>query len=110
MKPAWQIPVTWFALFNLVATPFIGRAIWYFMQLLNADRLLIAAVALSLAGAIGILATNSLLTVWAARSGLPKNGQRAMWLVTGVTFLLTVGFGTFSPINLVIAGLRAAAG
>ena len=110
MKPAWQIPVTWFALFNLVATPFIGRALWYFMQLLNADGLPIAAVVLSLAGVIGILATNSGLTVWAARSGLPKNGQRAMWLITGVTFLLTVGFGTFSPINLAIAWLRAAGG
>ena len=108
MKPAWQTPVIWFALFNLIAAPFIGRLIWYVMQQLNTGDLRIAAVALSLAGAIGILAVNSFLTVRAARCGLPKNGQRALWLITGGTFVLTVGFGTFSPINLVIAWLRAA--
>jgi hypothetical protein len=107
MRPAWQIPIIWFTLFNLVAAPFIGRAIWFFLQLLNTDTLRIAAVALSLAGAIGILATNSALTIWDARGGLPKNGERVMWLVTGVTFLLTIGYGTFSPINLAIAWLRA---
>jgi hypothetical protein len=109
MKPAWQTPVTWFALFNLIAAPFIGRAIWYFMTQLNADNLRVVAVALSLAGAIGILGTNSALTWWATRCDLPRGGQQAMWLITGVTFVLTIGFGTFSPINLVIALLRAAA-
>jgi hypothetical protein len=109
-KPAWQTPVIWFTLFNLIAAPFIGRAIWFFMQQLNTGNMRIGAVALSLAGAVGILATNSALSVWAARSGLPKGGQRAMWLITGGTFVLTIGFGTFSPINLVIAMLRAAAG
>ena len=109
-KPAWQTPVIWFALFNLIAAPFIGRAIWFFMQQMNADNMRVGAVALSLAGAVGILATNSALSVWAARSGLPKDGQRAMWLITGGTFVLTIGFGTFSPINLVIALLRSGGG
>jgi hypothetical protein len=107
MKPTWQTPIIWFALFNLMAAPFIGRTIWHAMQQLNADDMRVAAVVLSLAGAIGILGTNSILTVWAARSGWPKRGQQALWLITGVTFVLTVGFGTFSPINLAIAWLRA---
>ena len=108
MSPTWQAPVTWFALFNLIVAPFIGRAIWLVMLQLNADSARLGAVMLSLAGAIGILAVNTLLTFWATREGLPRKGQIAMWLITGATFVLTIGFGVFSPVNLLIAMLRAA--
>jgi hypothetical protein len=109
MIPAWQAPVTWFALFNLIAAPFVGRAVWLIMQQLNADDARIAAVALSLAGAVGILGINSYLSMRATREGLPRRGRQAMWLITGGTFVLTIGFGFFSPINLVIALVRAGA-
>ncbi len=109
MKPAWQAPVTWFALFNLIAAPFVGRAIWLFMQQLNASDARLAAVALSLAGAVGILAINGYLSMRANREGLPRRGRQAMWLITGGTFVLTIGFGFFSPINMVIALVRAGA-
>ena len=109
MKPTWQAPVTWFALFNLIAAPFVGRAVWLFMQQLNADSAILGAVALSLAGAVGILAINATLSVRATREGLPRRGRQAMWLITGGTFVLTIGFGFFSPINLVIAMVRAGA-
>ncbi len=109
MKPAWQAPVTWFALFNLIAAPFVGRAVWLFMQQLNAGDARIGAVALSLAGAVGILGINGTLSWWAMREGLPRRGQMVMWLITGGTFVLTIGFGFFSPINMVIALVRAGA-
>ncbi len=109
MKPAWQAPVTWFALFNLLGAPFVGRAVWLFMQQLNADSAVIGAVALSLAGAVGILAVNSYLSLRATREALPRRDCQAMWLITGGTFVLTIGFGFFSPINLVIALVRAGA-
>jgi len=107
--PAWKAPVAWFALFNLLAAPFIGRAIWFYMIQLNANEARMAAVALSLVGAIGIVAVNTLLTLWAMRAQIPRIGAQVMWLVTGLTFILTVGFGSFSPINLAIAMFRAAA-
>jgi hypothetical protein len=110
MEPAWQTQVTWFALFNLIAAPFVGRGVWLAMQYLNADSAILGAVALSLAGVVGILAVNSYLTVQATREGLPRTGRQAMWLITGGTFVLTIGFGFFSPINLLIAMVRAAAG
>ena len=109
MPAASKAPVTWFVLFNLLATPFVGRAVWYFMQQLNAEQARLGAVALSLAAAIGILAVNSLLTWRAMQSGIPRTGYQVMWLITGLTFVLTIGFGFFSPINLVIGALRAAA-
>ncbi len=109
MKPAWQAPVTWFALFNLIAAPFVGRAVWLFMQQLNAANAQIGAVALSLAGAVGILGINGYLSMRATREGLPRRGRQAMWLITGGTFVLTIGFGFFSPINLGIALVRAGA-
>ena len=108
-KPIWQAPVTWFALFNLLAAPFIGRAVWLFMQQLNAGDAILGAVALSLAGAVGILAINGYLSMRATREGVPRRGRQAMWLITGGTFVLTIGFGFFSPIDLVIALVRAGA-
>jgi len=109
MTEAWKAPVAWFALFNLLAAPFIGRAIWYSMSSLNAEGAIMAAVGLSLVGAIGILGANVGLTVWATHAGLPRKGQMALWLITGGTFALTIGTGTFSPVNLVIALLHSAA-
>jgi len=110
MKPTWQTPVVYFVLFNLLAAPLIGRGIWLAMQQWNdaGDRMI--AAALSLAAAVGILAVNTLITVWATREGLPRRGRTILWLITGGTFILPIGFGSFSPVNLVIALLRTAAG
>lgn len=108
MHALWKAPVAWFVLFNLIAVPFLGRALWMFMLRLNAADGQLSAVALSLAGALGILAANAILTALASRAGLPRNGQMAMWLVTGGTFAITVGFGVFSPLELVLALLRMA--
>ena len=110
MTRPWQAPVTWFALFNLLAAPFIGRAIWSVMQQLNAEQAIMMAVGMALAGTIGILAVNCGLTYWATRCDLPRKGQMAMWLVTGGTFAGAIGFGVFSPINLILALLRSAVG
>ena len=109
-KPDWQPPVTWFVLFNLIAAPFAGRGVWLIMLQLNQGSLRVASVVLSLGAAVGILAVNAILTRQAGREGLPGRGQIAMWMFTGGTFVLTIGFGFFSPVNLVIAMLRAAAG
>lgn len=102
----WKTPVTWFALFNLIAAPLIGRGIWALMAALNTDQWRLAAVLVSVAGAAGILAVNAWLTHRAAAAGLPRPGQMALWIITGGTFALTIGLGVFSPINLVIALLR----
>lgn len=110
MHALWKAPVAWFVLFNLIAVPFIGRALWLAMLRLNAADARLSAVALSLAGALGILAANALLTAQASRAGLPRRGRMAMWLVTGGTFAVTVGFGVFSPVELVLGLLRLAAG
>lgn len=110
MDAPWKAPVAWFALFNLLAVPFIGRAIWMVMLRLNAAEAQLAAVALSLAGALGILAANAILTAQATRAGLPRRGQMAMWLITGGTFAVTIGFGVFSPIDLALGLLRMKAG
>jgi len=96
-------------LFNLLGAPFVGRAVWLFMQQLNAGDARIGAVVLSLAGAVGILGVNGYLSWWAGREDLPRRGQMTMWLITGGTFVLTIGFGSFSPINLLIALVRAGA-
>jgi hypothetical protein len=109
MKPTWQTPVTYFVLFNLLGAPLIGRGVWLVMQGLNAEGDRIAAVAVSLLAPIGILAVNALLTVWATREGLAKRGRAILWIITAGTFLLPIGFGTFSPVNLIIAAIRAAA-
>jgi len=106
----WKAPVTWFALFNLLAAPAIGRLVWLVMAGLNADGARFAAVGMSLVGALGILGVNVWLTWWASRAGLPRRGQMALWLITGGTFAITVGFGVFSPVTLVIALLRMAGG
>jgi hypothetical protein len=108
-KPTWQTPVVYFILFNVLGAPLIGRGIWLLMQQMNAADSRIFAVALSLAAAISILAINAMISIWSGREGLPRSGLRILWLVTGGTFLLTIGFGTFSPINLVIAMIMAAA-
>lgn len=109
-KPSWQTPVTYFVLFNLLGAPVIGRGIWLLMQNLNAEGDRIAAVAVSLLAPIGILAINVLITLWAIREDLPRRGRAILWIVTGGTFILPIGFGTFSPVNLVILAIRAALG
>ena len=110
MTQPWHTPVICFVLFNLLGAPLVGRTIWLIMQGLNAEGGILAAVALSLAGAVGILAVNAYLSVWAGRTGVPRKGLMALWLITGGTFVLTIGFGTFSPINLVIGLVWMGAG
>ena len=85
MPPAAKAPVTWFALFNLIAAPLIGRGVWALMLTLVRDDFRLVAVLVSVIGAV------------------------AMWLITGGTFAITIGFGVFSPINLLIALVGAAA-
>ena len=110
MPPAAKPAVTWFALFNLIAVPLAGRGIWALMFSSEREALRLASVLLSVAGAVAILAVNVWLTRRATLAGLGRGGQMAMWIVTGLTFAVTIGFGVFSPINLVIALLSAAAG
>ena len=109
MPPAAKAPVTWFALFNLIAAPLIGRGIWALMLTLVTEDFRLVAVLVSVIGAVGILAVNGWLTWRATRAGLGRYGQMAMWLITGGTFAITIGFGVFSPINLAIALVGAAA-
>ncbi|HUF87424.1 MAG TPA: hypothetical protein VMM59_08580 [Thermohalobaculum sp.] len=103
MPPAAKTQVTWFALFNLIAAPLIGRGVWALMLGLNTDRFRLMAVLVSVAGAVAILGVNAWLTRRATLAGLPRGGQIALWLITGGTFALTIGFGVFSPVNLLLA-------
>ena len=106
----WKVPVTWFALFNLLVVPVGGRVLWYLMLSWNTADLRLMSVALSILGAAAILGVNTTLTLWARRVGLARGGLTAMWLITGATFLITIGFGVFSPINLILGLLRYGAG
>lgn len=106
----WKVPAAWFALFNLLAAPVFGRVIWFVMLQFNHEDLRLVSILTSLVGVIGILAVNVYLTLWARRTGVPSIGLTVMWLVTGVTFLFTIGFGVFSPINLLLGLLRYGAG
>ena len=106
----WKVPAAWFALFNLLAAPVLGRVIWFVMLQFNNQDFRLVSILASLAGAVGILGVNLYLTLWARKTGVPWIGLQAMWLVTGVTFLLTIGFGVFSPINLILGLLRFGAG
>ena len=110
MKPTWQTPVVYFVLFNLLAAPLIGRGAWLLLQGLEAEGSRIAAVTMSVLAPVGILTVNALITFWATREALPRRGRAILWIITAGTFLLPIGFGTFSPVNLVIAMVRAAAG
>lgn len=103
MGRSWQQPVTAFALFNLIAVPLVGRGVWAAMLWLNAGQAVLVAVLLSVVAAFGILGVNAALTVRAARAGLPQAGRTTLWLVTGVTFALTIGTGMFSPLTLLHA-------
>ena len=110
MPPAAKPAVTWFALFNLLAVPLVGRGIWALMLSFERGDLRLASVLLSVLGAVAILGVNAWLTRRATLAGLGRAGQMVMWIVTGLTFAVTIGFGTFSPINLVIALIASAAG
>ncbi len=106
----WKAPATWFAFFNLLVAPIGGRVVWYFMLLWNNEDLRMMSILLSIVGAVVILGVNVYLTRWARVSGMPRIGLTAMWLITGVTFLITIGFGFFSPINLILGFLRFGVG
>lgn len=106
----WKSPATWFALFNLLVAPVGGRVIWYFMLQMNNEDLRLMSILLSIAGAAVILGVNVYLTQWARSARMPRIGLTAMWLITGVTFLITIGFGVFSPINLILGFLRFGVG
>lgn len=107
MTQPWHRPLMVFALFNLIAVPLAGRATWVAMQALNADGAIAVAVLVSVLAALAILAVNALTTLWAGRTGVPPAGWRALWVVTGVTFALTVGTGFFSPLTLLQALVTA---
>jgi len=109
-RTEWKVPAAWFALFNLLAAPVLGRVIWFVMLQFNNEDLRLVSIVASLVGAVGILAVNVYLTLWARHAHVPGTGLLIMWLVTGVTFLFTIGFGVFSPINLVLGFLRHGAG
>lgn len=103
MTKSWRPAVTWFAVFNLVGVPLAGRLAWVVMSSLNANSAIVLAVAVSVLVAIGILGANIALTRWAVREDVPQTGARVMWLVTGLTFVLTIGTGFFSPLTLINA-------
>ena len=109
-RTEWKVPAAWFALFNLLAAPVLGRVIWFVMLQFNNEDFRLVSILASLVGTILILAVNVYLTLWARRTGVPAIGLMIMWLVTGVTFLFTIGFGVFSPINLLLGFLRFGAG
>ena len=104
MKPAWQAPVTWFALFNLIAAPLVGRAVWLFMQQLNAGGAIVAAVALSLAGTVSILGVNATLSWWAMREGLPKCNPVLLEPICKVE--IDVPSEHTSKVNQIVSGRR----
>ncbi|MEM7239609.1 MAG: hypothetical protein AAF317_05175 [Pseudomonadota bacterium] len=98
--PTWFRPLSLFGLFNLIAVPTIGHLAWDGMLRLNTTYGALAGVALSLAVAAGILAINVLLFRAARAAGLPRPAQMVLFLITALTFVLPIGTGRFSPINL----------
>lgn len=97
----WQTPLTFFVLFNLIGAPLIGRLVWLGMVNLDAGSMRLAAVLLSVLGATAILAVNVVLTRRSIAAGLPDPGGSILWIVTGLTFILTIGTGFFSPLTLI---------
>ena len=102
MGRAWHSAVTAFVLFNLIAVPLIGQLAWLTMERLR-EGAIVAAVAVSVVAAVAILGVNALLTLRTGRAGAPQGVERALWAVTGLTFVLTIGTGFFSPVMLVWA-------
>ena len=102
METPWQRAVTAFVLFNAVGVPLIGRGAWGLMESIRDDAIALA-VTVSVVAAAGILAVNAALTVWADRLGVPPGVRLALWAVTALTFVLTIGTGFFSPLTLVWA-------
>ena len=105
MTPNWFRPLSLFALFNLIAVPIVDHLAWDAMLRLNAEQGAGIAVLLSLLVAAGILAANILMTRWTVSSGLPKLGELILWTVTGITFVLPIGTGRFSPVNFILSWL-----
>ncbi|MEM0923918.1 MAG: hypothetical protein AAGF44_02405 [Pseudomonadota bacterium] len=101
MTPDWFRPLSTFLAFNLFGVPILGHLAWDGMLKLNASQGAGIAVLLSLAVAAGILLANVLLTRWAVASGLPKLGELILWTLTGITFVLPIGTGRFSPLNFI---------
>lgn len=99
MTPDWFRAVSAFAAFNMIAVPIAGHLAWDGMLRLNAASGPFAGVMLSLVAAGAILAANVLLIRWAVRAGLPKLGELVLWIVAGLTFVMPIGTGRFSPLN-----------
>ncbi|MEM0943063.1 MAG: hypothetical protein AAGI70_03860 [Pseudomonadota bacterium] len=103
MTPPWFAPLSTFIAFNLIGVPTIGRLAWVQMLSLKAQDDVMSGAILSLGVSALILGVNIVLYRWAARRGLPRRGQMALFLVIGLTFLLPIGTGRFSPVNLLIS-------
>ncbi|MEM9370892.1 MAG: hypothetical protein AAGA26_07020 [Pseudomonadota bacterium] len=106
MTPPWFRPLSLFCLFNLIAVPIIGHIAWDGMLRLNSEAGPIAAVGVSLVVSAGILVGNILLFRAARAADLPRPGQMVLFVLIGLTFVLPIGTGRFSPINLMVDLLR----
>ncbi|MEM7505646.1 MAG: hypothetical protein AAF415_02785 [Pseudomonadota bacterium] len=102
MTPTWFRALSLFILVNLIAVPIADHLAWDAMLRLNARHGPLMATGLSLLTAGVILLVNILLIRAAVQAGLPKLGELALWIVTGLTFALTIGTGRFSPLNFLV--------
>lgn len=103
MTPDWFRPLSLFILVNLVAVPIADHLTWDAMLRLNASYGPLVAVLLSLVTAAAILLVNVTLIRTAVRAGLPKLGELALWVVAGLTFVLPISTGRFSPLNFLVS-------
>jgi hypothetical protein len=100
-----QRHVAMFAGFNLIVLPIMGRLAWMAMLSLNTTGDIWLAVALSLVVTLVALGVNLWLCREASRAGAPRPLVYLFWGVTVLTFGVAIGFGAFSPVNLVMAVL-----
>ncbi|MEO0819752.1 MAG: hypothetical protein AAF074_04905 [Pseudomonadota bacterium] len=95
----WQRALGVFVVFNLVAVPLLGRLAWMAMEALNADGARFAAVLVSLAASVAILAGNVVVIRWATLGEMPRLGQMGLWIFTGTQFAVTIAAGFFSLVD-----------
>ncbi|MEM9045765.1 MAG: hypothetical protein AAGC81_13835 [Pseudomonadota bacterium] len=100
MTPPWFNAVSSFAVFNLIVVPIVGQFAWQGMARLTESHGPLGGMMLSLLVVAAILGANIALYRWAARTGMPKLGLMVLFLIIGITFVLPIGTGDFSPITL----------
>lgn len=98
-----QRPIAMFVGFNLIVLPIVGRLAWMAMLSLNTTGDIWLAVAVSLLVTLVALGVNLWLCREASRAGAPRPLVYALWGVTVLTFGVAIGFGAFSPVNLILA-------